>query len=312
MNSAQYNANNDEVNIKEVFILLWNGKFLILFCVVLAIILASIHLRGAERKYSITYKLKPVLSIQNSNPGLSSLSKVASFAGMDIPRENNLEILIYKELFTSIEVSERLFSNQKMVKRLYSNEWNAERNKYLEPVKSPLQKFIQNVKSIITGSKKMIYEAPTPKRFSALLKSVISINEDKDTGFLIIKSHHSRPELILSLIIAAAETTDQIMRERYIKISNDPLKFYKEKIATARSREHREALAQLIGSEERKLMLASSGAYFVAEPFLRPMISTFPTSPRSNLILMLALFIGIIISCFIILLKNIFLDSKAS
>ena len=52
------------------------------------------------------------------------------------------------------------------------------------------------------------------------------------------------------------------MRQRYIAFAKEPLAFYKEKLRTSRSREHREALAELIGKEEQKLMFASRGKIF--------------------------------------------------
>ena len=164
----------------------------------------------------------------------------------------------------------------------------------------------------LTGSEKKIYEAPTPQRLSELIKGLISIYEDKDTNFIIITTQHGNPELALSLILKATKITDNIMRERYIRVSKDPLEYYKEKIATARSREHREALATLIGNEEKKLMLASYGAYFVAEPILKPTTSLYPTYPNSLITLFMALIIGLIVSFLIIFLRNIFSNTKVS
>jgi hypothetical protein len=75
---------------------------------------------------------------------------------------------------------------------------------------------------------------------------------------------------MLSLIIEATKASDKIMRQRYIDFSTEPLAFYKDKLRTARSREHREALAELISKEEEKLMFASKGKHFIAEPYINP------------------------------------------
>ena len=99
---------------------------------------------------------------------------------------------------------------------------------------------------------------------------------------------------MLSLIIEATKASDKIMRQRYVDFSTEPLAFYKEKLRTARSREHREALAELISKEEEKLMFASKGKHFIAEPYINPTISLYPTAPKPTLILALSLSIGII------------------
>jgi hypothetical protein len=120
-----------------------------------------------------------------------------------------------------------------------------------------------------------------------------------------LKSETSKPKQLISLIVLAAKSSDAIMRQRYIAFSAEPLAFYKEKLRTARSREHREALAQLIGKEEQSLMFASSGKYFVAEPVLKPKVSLKPTYPKPQLTLVLSLILGFVFGITIILIRNL-------
>ena len=94
------------------------------------------------------------------------------------------------------------------------------------------------------------------------------------------------------------------MRQRYIDFSTEPLAFYKEKLRTARSREHREALAELISKEEQKLMFASRGKYFIAEPYINPTISLHPTAPKPKLILALSLVLGLFLGAALVLMRT--------
>ena len=145
---------------------------------------------------------------------------------------------------------------------------------------------------------------PNPKRLAIFINQNIQINKDKETGFLKFTSETSKPELILSIIIEATKASDEIMRQRYIDFSTEPLAFYKEKIRTARSREHREALAELIRQEEQKLMFASKGKYFTAEPYIEPTISLHPTSPRPLLVLVLSLVLGFTFGVVLVLIRH--------
>ena len=132
----------------------------------------------------------------------------------------------------------------------------------------------------------------------------IQISQDKGTSFLKFTSETSNPELMLSLIIEATKASDKIMRQRYVDFSTEPLAFYKDKLRTARSREHREALAGLISKEEQKLMFASRGKYFIAEPYINPTISLHPTAPKSKLILALSLILGLFLGVAIVLMRH--------
>ena len=105
-------------------------------------------------------------------------------------------------------------------------------------------------------------------------------------------------------MIEVSEASDKIMRQRYIDFSTEPLAFYKEKLRTARSREHREALAELIGKEEEKLMFASKGKHFIAEPYINPTISLHPTAPKPKLILVLSLVLGLFLGAVLVLTRR--------
>ena len=127
--------------------------------------------------------------------------------------------------------------------------------------------------------------------------------------FLCIR-RPTKPKMLLSLISEAIEASDRIMRQRYINFSKEPLAFYKEKIRTSRSREHREALAELISKEEQKLMFASRGKYFIVEPYIDPTISLYPTAPKPKTTLLLALVLGISTGCGVALVRSVLKRNK--
>ena len=236
---------------------------------------------------------------------MSGLSGFASFAGVQLPSNSSNDYKIFKELISSVEVSELIFKNKTLINEIYANEWNSSLNNFSGPSLSKYKTYINDLKRNITGNKQMDYMPPNPRRLAIYISDNISINEDINTGFLTLKSETSKPELILSLIDMVINTTDQIMRQRYIDFSKEPLEFYKEKLRTARSREHREALAGLIGKEEQKLMFASRGKYFTVEPYIKPTISLYPVAPKPSLVLLLSLILGLITGCGMVLLRKV-------
>ena len=167
-----------------------------------------------------------------------------------------------------------------------------------------MQIFVSEAKKLLTGNIDVNYMPPNPRRLAIFINENIQIGENKETGFLKFTSETPKPELMLSLIIAATKASDKIMRQRYIGFSTEPLAFYKEKLRTARSREHREALAELIGKEEQKLMFASRGKYFIAEPFISPTISLYPTAPKPKLILAFSLILGLFLGAALVLMRH--------
>ena len=299
----QNNELNDEISLKDLFSTLWAGKIYLILVLIISVFLTSFYLQFVERKYTVEYNLKPVGETK-SGSSLSGLGGFASLAGIQLPASSNNDFNIFKELITSPEVSEIIFENRRIIKDIFSSEWDDKLNNFSRPPKSKTQIFISNVKKLLSGNKEVNYLPPNPRRLAIFINNNVQIKENKETGFLKFMSETSKPELILSLIIEATKASDNIMRQRYIDFSTEPLIFYKDKLRTARSREHREALAELIGQEEQKLMFASRGKYFIAEPYMNPIISLRPTSPKPNLILALSLVLGLFIGVALVIIQQ--------
>lgn len=301
------NNSTDEIDLRAIFLSLWNAKILISFCVLISIVGASFYLRGEERKYTVLHRLKPV-KVDNESQRSTQLGVLTSLASIELPSSTSADFKIFKELIFSVEVSERIFENKDFVKTLFSDEWSDSENNFIEPNKSDISVYIGKLKRILTGSQVREYMPPNPQRLAVLLSKIIDVSINGNTNFIHMKSETPIPKQMEKIMIGAAEATDDIMKERYVMFSKEPLAFYKDKLRTARSREHREALAQLIGKEEQKLMLASNNSYFIAEPFVKPVISLSPTSPNSKLILAISVVVGIFLGSVVVLIRH--LNSK--
>jgi LPS O-antigen subunit length determinant protein (WzzB/FepE family) len=299
------NTNSEyEIDLREFFLKIWRGKIYIIFFCAVSVYFASAYLQTAPRLYSVTYKLKPVGENNQKKASFSGFSGLASIAGIQLPSANPNDFMIYKELFTSADVSEIVLENKELIKKIFANEWNSSTNSYSEPTKSKTRAFIDDFKRSLTGNNYVEYSTPNKQRLAIFIAQNIVIHEDKRSGFLKISSETSNPELMLSIIIEVAEATDKIMRQRYIDFSIEPLAFYKEKLRTARSREHREGLAELISKEEQKLMFASKGKHFIAEPYINPTISLHPTAPKPKSILALSLVFGLLLGVALVLIRH--------
>ena len=299
----QNNELNNEIDLKDLVSTLWSGKIYIILISTISIFFASLYLQSAERKYKVEYKLKPVGEIKNER-SISKVGSLASLTGFQLQKKTNSNISIFKELITSVEVSEIITENKKIIRDIYSFEWDETLNNFSRPPKSKIQIFISDAVKLFTGNMELNYMPPNPRRLAIFISENIQISKDNDTGFLKFTSETSKPELMLSLIIEVTKASDKIMRQRYIEFSTEPLAFYKDKLRTARSREHRESLAELISKEEQKLMFASRGKHFIAEPYMNPRISLHPTAPKPKLVLALSLILGLFFGAAIVLIRH--------
>ena len=294
---------DDEIDLRELFVTLWKGKWFITFCVLAAITLGSLYLRSADKKYTVTYIFKPVSS-EDATPNFSGLGGLASLAGVSLPSSSSGDFTAFKMLLKSEEVATLLMDDTQFIREIFASEWNNSAQAFQRPLPGPLTPLKAVIKSVLLGEGETAYIAPNPARVANWMSNAFGTSIDRDTGYLTFSSETTKPELSLKIISRAAALTDQLLKERFISSSEKTMSFYQQKLAAARAREHREALAKLIAQEDQKLMLASKGSHFVAEPLTTPSISLYPTSPKSSLILALSVVLGGFFGAALVLIRK--------
>jgi uncharacterized protein involved in exopolysaccharide biosynthesis len=300
---------DDEIDLLEVFATLWGGKYLIVCFAAMFIALASLFLWNAERKYTVSYTFTPVSS-EGSRPSLAGLGGLASLAGVSLPSSDGGDVAAYKALLRSEEVASSLLVNDRLISLIFANEWNSAGSFFEAPPQSGTGRVVQSVKYLLTGEAAAEYAPPNAPRLAKWLNTKIQVSEDRDTGFLTLSAETADPELARNVLQEITDATDAMIKDRFIESAEGTVEFYQSKLSSARAREHREALAQLIAQEEQKLMLASKGDYFVMEPLTPPTVSLEPTSPKSTLTLALAIVLGLFAGAAISLIKKAFKNAR--
>ena len=210
MTDLRPNLADDEIDLRELFAELWRGKWLILSISCVSIALASLYLNGAVRKHTVSMTFKPVIE-ESSSPNLAGLGGLASLAGVSLPQSGSGDFATYRTLLRSQEVAERVIATTQLLPAIFKNEWDAQ---FREPSRGVVRQSLSGLKSVLTGDEKGDYIAPNPQRLSIFVEDTFALTLDKETGFLTVSAESDDPELIVALIVAATEATDELMKER--------------------------------------------------------------------------------------------------
>jgi uncharacterized protein involved in exopolysaccharide biosynthesis len=223
-----------------------------------------------------------------------------------LPSSSSSDFTAFKMLLKSEEVATLMMDDTQFIREIFASEWNSSAQTFERPPPGRLAPLKATIKSVLLGEGETAYIAPNPARVADWMSGAFVTSVDRDTGYLTFSSETTNPELSLKIISRAASVTDQLLKERFIRSAEKTMNFYQQKLAAARAREHREALAKLIAQEDQKLMLASKGSYFVAEPLTTPSVSLYPTSPKSSLILALSVVLGVFFGAALVLIRKAF------
>jgi uncharacterized protein involved in exopolysaccharide biosynthesis len=297
--------NNNEIDFKELFLIIWKGKLTILLMIITCVFYGIYYIQNSGQKYSVSIIYKQVIP-SGEIKGFGKLGGLASIAGLSLPASSSssLDFDSFIHLMTSEEVAEKIFKNEELTKKLFLAEFDEASNTFRMPEVGFLGSLKRKIKPIITGRENEPYRPPDPQRLSLKLKQDFSISVDLKTGFLVLTAETGNPKIVIELMKNAVMHADILVKNRFIKNSTQSIDFYMKKIARAKSREHREALARLIGEEEKRLMLTSRGENFVVEPISRPQISFYPTSPGASLILAVSIIAGVSFGILLVFLRN--------
>ncbi|MBL6855288.1 MAG: hypothetical protein ISQ88_02825 [Rhodobacteraceae bacterium] len=294
---------DDEIDLRELFSVLWRGKYFVIIFIAISLAAGSLYLRNVSSKYSVSILLAPVQEEQ-SRPNFGGMGGFASLAGISLPNSNDSDFAKYEIMLKTQEISTLVFKDKNLIQALFSKEWDENQQIFRAPKQNRITPIKNYVKELLTGQPPKEYTEPSPAKLTEFINKKIRISLDKKTQYLTLSAENSNPELLTKLLISMIKNTDELFKKKFIKQANDAVQFYQIKISKARSQEHREILATLIAKEERKLLLATREGPFVAEILTGPNTSLYPTSPKASLILALSILLGGFLSCGLLLIRS--------
>lgn len=302
----QVNSNsNDEIDLKELFSVFWSGKYFIMLITLLSLCLGSLYFRTLSPRYGVSIVLAPVLEDEEiTNYG--RLGNLASFAGINLPSSNSSDFSKYKLMLKTRETAARIVLETNLLQEIFNEEWDDTNQTWREPERTKFSMIKGSIKKILTGKTRKTYIPPNPARLTEFISKNININFDKKTQYINLDAQSTNPKLLSEILLSIIYSTDQMFKEKFIRQTDNSIKFYQTKLANSQSQEHRQILATLIAKEERKLLLARRNGPFVAEILTGPNTSLNPISPIASLVLALSILLGIILSSSIILLRYSF------
>ena len=163
--TSENKSHDDEIDLREFFVSLWRGKWIIILFIFCAIALASLYLRNADRKYTVKQVFSPIAT-ENSGPNLGGLGGLASFAGVALPSSSNSDFLTFKFLLQSEEVAAVLLKDTDLVRAIFAAEWDAEQERFKKPPDGFLAPAKKVIKNVLLGSEDLPYVPPNAQRLA--------------------------------------------------------------------------------------------------------------------------------------------------
>lgn len=282
--NAQYVCEEDEIDLIELFAVIWKRKLFIIVIVFIVSLATVIGTLMMDNIYSSKAVLKP--SAQDSSK-LSSLmgsfGGIASLAGIDIGGSNDNIYFSMENLLNNQEFISEIVKKYKLEPEIFADDY--------EKIKSD-EGFLKNYKYFV---------------FKAV-KEVVSLSQDKKSNFITLGVEHKNPEFAKKLVdILMLELSEKIKANELENI-NEKIANFKKEIDEASDITLKTKLAEVVSSLVQSKVLSKAQKYYgftiISEPYVPDMKDK--VKPKRSLICVVAFVTSFMFAIFLVFILEFF------
>ena len=286
----------DEIDFIELFKVLWDGKWIIIFLTTFVSIVGVIYSLSLPNIYTSKALLVPV-NPSSSIPGaLRGYAGLAGLAGISTPtggdEGNSAKAL---EKITSLSFFENnILPNIFLPDLMAVKSWDSETNR------------LTYNESIYISESKTWVQMPSAQKSFRSFSSHLSFNEDTKSGFISLSIKHQSPfiakewaELVIDEVNAFYRQKDKLESEKAVSYLN-------QQISITSLSEIKQVLAQLLQEETQKLTLIEANEAFVFDYIDPPAVMEYKSEPVRSFISIISAIFGGLLSIILVFIRHYF------
>ena len=297
---------DDEIDLSELWNTIWAGKWIILATTALFAIVALIYALSLPNIYKSTATLIPTSSDEQS--GAASLAArfggLASMAGVSLGGGGIDKTKIAMETLKSREFLSKFINKHKLKPEIMAaKSWDAVTNQivYDNEVYNPETK-TWNWETKTPWNNEL---QPSNQQSIAKLLKIISFNFDDNNGLANISVSHLSPFVAQQWVQWVIEDINQHMRMQDIAEANKSIGYLTKKLNETSLAEMQKIFYELIETQTKTKMLAEVRDQYVLKVIDPAVVPELKDKPKRALIVVLAIFIGGILSSTVVVIRGI-------
>tara|TARA_B100000925_G_scaffold290902_1_gene277285 strand:- start:3261 stop:4208 length:948 start_codon:yes stop_codon:yes gene_type:complete len=292
-------------DLKEVLSALWDGKYLIFAVTAFLSIISVIYSLSLPNIYQSKAVLSPVT---NEIRLSSSLSTIASFSGLNIPSQSELNktAKAIKKMNSLSFFSENVMPNIFLPDLMALESWDSNSNtiRYDEEI------YDQKKQSWIVDTGKSQKVPTNQESFLLFKKRHLSVTEDNKTGFVTITINHQSPYIAKEWVEIVVNEINSFFRAKDKQEAQAAVDFLNLQVANTNFAEIKEAIAELIQQKTQQLTLIEVSDFYIFEYIDAPAIMEKKSEPRRSIICILGALMGAMLGIAFVLINKFFFNNE--
>ena len=290
----------DEINLLELFGILWDGKWIIISVTAFVSIIGVIYSLSLPNIYTSRALLVSVNSSTSIPGALRGYAGIAGIAGISSPiggdESNSAKAL---EKITTLSFFENnILPNIFLPDLMAVKSWNSGINE------------LTYDESIFINESKTWVQMPSVQQSFGAFSNHLSFSQDIKSGFISLSIRHQSPfiakewaELVIDEVNAFYRQKDKLESEKAVSYLN-------QQISVTALSEIKQVLAQLLQEETQKLTLIEANESFVFEYIDPPAVMEKKSEPSRSYISIISAILGGIFSVLLVFVRHYFFKKK--
>ena len=297
---------DDEIDLRELFAVLWAGRKLIAYVTSAFAVIAVIVALMTPNQYKATAVIAPAKSDSSSMLGglgamASQFGGLASLAGIELGGSEGGEAQEALEIMQSWGFIEEFIAKNNLAVEVFAAEgWSAHNNKLSidgSLYDSEQQQWVRNPPSGKTIE-------PTSWELYEEFIERLSVSTDKKTGLLSVSVEYYSPIIAKQWVDLYIATINEHMRDRKLAQVNRNIEYLEEQIDKTAIAGMRQVFYQVIEEQIKNKMLAEASPEYAFTTVSRAMVPEEKSQPKRALICILATLLGGMLSVLVVLVMH--------
>ncbi len=297
--SDQY---DDEIDLRELFSVLWAGKTKIIAITAVFAVASVIYALSVPNQYKATALLAPA---QSDGGGLSSalgqLGGLASLAGVSIGGGESSESQIAQEIMKSWSFVEGFIADNDLAVSVYAAEgWSKGSNELQinqDAYDSEGSEWLIEDDSGVVGP-------PSSWQLFKAFSERVAVSEDKKSGLVSVSIEYYSPQIAKQWLDLYISAINKHMQERQVEKVSNNISYLEAQIGKTSIAEMREVFYTIIEEQTKNKMVAEASPDYAFVAVSPSMVPEEKSQPKRALICILGTLLGGMLSVLLVLVMH--------
>jgi uncharacterized protein involved in exopolysaccharide biosynthesis len=294
-------AYDDEIDLKELFNVLWAAKKLILGITGVFAFVSVIYALSLPNQFKASALLAPA---QQQSGGLSGalgdLGGLAALAGVNIGGGDGGEAQIAQEIIRSWGFLAKFVEENDLAVEVFAADgWSKEKNQLSidnDIYDIEEKRWVRNPPSGKTAN-------PTSWELYKKFLEMVSISADNKTGLISLSVEYFSPYMAQQWVEQLVVSINQHMQQRKLQMVNTNIEYLEAQIQKTSIAGMREVFYTIIEEQVKSKMLAEASPEYVFVTVSPAMVPEEKSQPKRALICILGLLLGAMLSVAFVLVR---------